>query len=104
MQMPLAARLHLALRTVLAPIRSRRRTVAAPPPGGRPYPWEGSYPPGVDWDATIEPRPLTKFLDDAVADYGDRGCISFRGKRFSYREVGDLVDRAARGFRALGVH
>ena len=102
--MPLAASLHHAIRAVLAPILARRRTDTATPPGARPYPWEDNYPPGIDWDATIEPRPLTDFLNDAVARFGDRGCISFRGKRFSYREVGDLVDRAARGFRALGVH
>lgn len=104
MQMPLGTGLQRAIRAVLAPIWARRPMVAAPLPGARPYPWEDSYPVDIDWEAAIEPRPLTACLDDAVAEFADRTFISFRGKRFRYGEVGDLVDRAARGFRALGVH
>ncbi len=48
--------------------------------------------------------PLTHLLDQAVADFGDRTCLKFRGRSFRYDEIGDLVDRAARGFRALGVN
>ena len=32
-----------------------------------PWPWQKSYPPGIDWDARIEPRPLYRLLDDAAA-------------------------------------
>jgi long-chain acyl-CoA synthetase len=42
-------------------------------------------------------------MDDAVARYGDRPCIDFMDKRYTYAQVGALVDRAARGFQALGV-
>lgn len=72
--------------------------------GARPYLWEAAYPPGVDWGAKIEPKPMTRLLDDAVAAHGDRTCIRFRGRSFSYTEVGDLVERAAQGLRALGVN
>ncbi|MEE8272431.1 MAG: long-chain fatty acid--CoA ligase, partial [Alphaproteobacteria bacterium] len=48
-------------------------------------------------------RPLFAILDDAVARFGDRPCVDFLGKRFSYREIGDLVARAARGLQAHGV-
>ncbi|MEE8272973.1 MAG: long-chain fatty acid--CoA ligase, partial [Alphaproteobacteria bacterium] len=58
-------------------------------------PWEKSYPESVDWHATIDERPLFAILDDAVARFGDRPCVDFLGKRFSYREIGDLVARAA---------
>ena len=66
-------------------------------------PWEKSYPESVDWHATIDERPLFAILDDAVARFGDRPCVDFLGKRFSYREIGDLVARAARGLQAHGV-
>ena len=48
-------------------------------------------------------RPLTAILDDAVARWPDRNCIDFLDAKWSYREIGDLVSRAAAGFRRLGV-
>lgn len=69
----------------------------------RPYPWERHYPQGLNWDAQFPVRPLTALLDDAVARFPDRVCINFRGRRYRYREIVDLVDRAASGFADLGV-
>ncbi len=65
--------------------------------------WESAYPNGIDWRTNIEPKPLTALLDDAVGTYMDKICVSFRGKRYSYGEIGALIDRAAKGLRALGV-
>ena len=67
------------------------------------YPWESSYPPEIDWHADIPVAPLYRLMDDAVARYGDRPCIDFMDKRYTYAQIGALVDRAARGFQALGV-
>jgi len=67
------------------------------------YPWLASYPPTVDWAMPIPARPLTELLDRAVARHGDKACLNFLGKRTSYRELGRLVNRAARGFQAIGV-
>ncbi|SMF67273.1 long-chain acyl-CoA synthetase [Azospirillum oryzae] len=67
------------------------------------YPWLASYPPTVDWAMPIPARPLTELLEGAVARHGDKPCLNFLGKRTSYRELGGLVDRAARGFQAIGV-
>ncbi|MDH5748200.1 MAG: long-chain fatty acid--CoA ligase [Rhodospirillales bacterium] len=39
----------------------------------------------------------------AVARYGDRPCIDFLDKIYSYDEIGELVRRAAKGFQTLGV-
>ena len=106
MQMSLARSLGRAMDAVLAPFRGlwpARPAPPAPPGEDRPFPWEASYPAGVDWNAPIERQPLTRLLDDAVAAHGDRICIKFRGRSFRYKEIGELVDRAARGFRALGV-
>jgi long-chain acyl-CoA synthetase len=66
-------------------------------------PWIGSYPAGVRWDAEIVPGPVHKILEDAVAKWPDRPAIDFMGKRISYRQLGDLADRAARGLQQLGV-
>jgi acyl-CoA synthetase (AMP-forming)/AMP-acid ligase II/esterase/lipase/1-acyl-sn-glycerol-3-phosphate acyltransferase len=69
----------------------------------RPYPWEQSYPPGLRWDAALEARSLPDLLARAVEEFADKPCLRFRGKHYTYREVGRLVDRAARGFQLLGV-
>src|SRR5260370_34909979 len=66
-------------------------------------PWINSYPSGVLWDAEIVPRPVQKILDDAVAKWPDRPAIEFMGRRITYRDLGDLVNRAAKGLQQLGV-
>ena len=48
-------------------------------------------------------NPLFAILDDTVARHGDRPAISFFGRVWTYRELGNLVERAAAGLAALGV-
>ncbi len=67
------------------------------------YPWLASYPAGVDWAAPIAPAPVHRLLEDAVARHPGRPCIDFLDKRWTYRELGRLVDRAAKGLIGLGV-
>lgn len=67
------------------------------------HPWERSYPPGVDWRIDIPERPLWAILDDARRDFPDRPALEFLGKVLTYEQLAALVDRAAQGFRALGV-
>jgi long-chain acyl-CoA synthetase len=81
---------------------------AVPPPPAdvalvRPFPWEASYPEGIDWSLEIEPKPLFSLLDDAQEAHAARPCLEFLGRRQTYREVAQLVDRAAKGFKELGV-
>jgi len=66
-------------------------------------PWLKSYPAGLAWDQVIEPQPLWRLLDDAVAAHADKPAIDFLGQRTSYRELGELVDRAALGLAGIGV-
>ena len=75
---------------------------AAPEPG-RPFPWEASYPEGVSWDIDIEARPLSAIVDEAVSSFSGRPCLEFLGKKYTYKEFGNLVARAAKGFQKLGV-
>ena len=69
----------------------------------RPFPWEASYPAGLSWDAALPARPLSDILDEAVATWPKNPCLEFLGRRYTYAEVGELVDRAARGLQDLGV-
>ena len=47
--------------------------------------------------------PATDIIEASVARWPDRPCIDFLGAKWTYREIGDLIDRAAAGFRRLGV-
>lgn len=52
---------------------------------------------------TIAPIPLPYIWDNAVKRFPERCAVDFMDKRYTYAELGDLVDRAARGFQQLGV-
>lgn len=67
------------------------------------YPWLKNYAPGVDWHAEIEKRPLPALMDESVARFGDRPCVDFLDKKFTYQQIGRMIDRAAKGFQDLGV-
>jgi long-chain acyl-CoA synthetase len=112
--LPFGADLARALGRLLRPLAPPwRRSEAAPPEAPpaveeeelltRPYPWEASYPPGVTWDIAVPARPLHALLEDAVGRFAERTCVDCLDRRFSYAEIGRLVDRAAKGFQALGV-
>jgi long-chain acyl-CoA synthetase len=72
-------------------------------PAPTPEPRPATYPPGIDWAAPLPEHPLDRLLDDAVRRFAERPCLDFLGRRYSFRAVGDLVARAAKGFRSLGV-
>ncbi|MFQ5765186.1 MAG: long-chain fatty acid--CoA ligase [Rhodospirillales bacterium] len=98
---PITTALSRSMRALLGPFR--RHDEPEPSRLTRPYPWEKSYPEGVDWGASIAPKPLYDLLDEAAVAFPDNVCIDFRNKRYRYHEVADLVRRAAKGFQALGV-
>jgi long-chain acyl-CoA synthetase len=66
-------------------------------------PWLRSYPEQVAWDAPLPTHPLDQLLDASVARFPDRPCLDFLGRKYTYREVGDLVGRAAAGLQAMGI-
>jgi long-chain acyl-CoA synthetase len=49
------------------------------------------------------PRLLTDLLDHAVEAHGAWPAIDFMGRKWTYKEIGDLSRRAARGLQDLGV-
>ncbi len=60
-------------------------------------------PPGIDWSEGIEERAVFAFMDDAAGRFVENRCIDFLGKTYTYREIGEQVNRAAKGFQHLGV-
>ena len=46
---------------------------------------------------------MPDLLDESVVKYADHICTNFRGKKLKYREIGRLVDQAAKGFQQIGV-
>ena len=67
------------------------------------HPWIRNYPDGVRWDAALPLMPVQKLLDDAVRRWPTNPAIEFMGRTLDYRELGDLVHRAAKGFQQIGV-
>lgn len=65
--------------------------------------WLTSYPENVRWDAPLPAQPVWALLEAAVAEFPDNPAIDFLGHKLSYRQLDQLVARAARGFQALGV-
>lgn len=50
-----------------------------------------------------DPQLVTDLLDYAVLEHAERPAIDFMGRGWSYRELGQMVDRAARGLQDLGL-
>lgn len=71
--------------------------------GSRQHPWIRCYPAGVRWDAPLPTMPVPQLLEDAAAAWPDHHAIDFMGRRTTYRELLQLVRRAAKGFQSLGV-
>lgn len=67
------------------------------------HPWIKSYPKGVHWDAELPLMPVQQLLDDAVKRWPDNPALEFMGRTLTYREFGELADKAAKGFQQLGV-
>lgn len=67
------------------------------------YTWLKNYPEGVVWDAKIPFCPVHHMLDRTVRLYGDRPGFNYLGKKMSWSEIGDQVNRLARGLQTIGV-
>ena len=67
------------------------------------WPWLKAYPADIDWHTRFADEPVYRMLEDSARHFGDRPCLDFLGKGYSYAEIGALVRRAAKGFAAIGV-
>jgi len=62
--------------------------------------------PAAGWTAAsfeFTARPAFALVDDAVRRFPNHPAVDFLGRRWNWREIGALVDRAAAGLQALGV-
>ncbi len=76
---------------------------AANPQIRNDYPWLRAYPKSVDWYAPLKGEPLPDMLDRTVRDFGGAVSTYFMGATMTYKEIGALVDKAAKGLQAMGV-
>lgn len=67
------------------------------------YPWQSSYPQGVEWDVIIPPKTLDALLEDTATEHPNQTCLNFFGKKQTYQEVLQLVNRAAKGLQEIGI-
>ena len=65
--------------------------------------WKKKYPEGVNWDAPIPIKPLQSIIEESVERYGEKPCLDFLGREYSYAKVGRMINHAAAGFQKLGV-
>jgi len=63
-----------------------------------------TYPPGISWSDPFEIMTVPALFEHSVERYGGRPCLDFLGRKFTYAEVGSLVERAARGLQDLGLN
>ncbi|MFD0688906.1 AMP-binding protein [Actinomadura fibrosa] len=73
------------------------------PSSQRSHAWRRWYQPGVPTEIDIPDVPVTRLLDDAAERYPRRPALLFFGRRTSYRELREAVDRFADGLHRLGV-
>ncbi|MFW9910668.1 MAG: AMP-binding protein, partial [Candidatus Thorarchaeota archaeon] len=66
-------------------------------------PWLKKYVGGTPHDISIPEGPLFAYVDKAVKEYPDNLALFYEGVRFTYRELGELIDKAAYGFSKMGV-
>ena len=55
-------------------------------------------------EGTITPVPVPELLAASVAEYGDRLALDFLGRKWTYAQLGEAVDKVAAGLQAMGVH
>lgn len=67
------------------------------------HPWLKNYPKHVRWDQEFEGKPLCSLIDDTAAQVPDNIALDFMGKTWTYGELQDQVNKAAKGFQDLGV-
>jgi long-chain acyl-CoA synthetase len=66
-------------------------------------PWLDSYAPGVPHDIDEQTTSLADLIQLSVEQYPDNVALEFFGKTTTYAELGDQIERAAEGLRALGL-
>jgi long-chain acyl-CoA synthetase len=75
----------------------------AMPNTNQQQPWVKNYQPGVPAEIDLPTESLVAMFERSVAEAGSHPAMEFFGRRTTYTELGDQVDRAAEGLHRLGV-
>ncbi len=65
--------------------------------------WHKSYSPGVKKTLDYEKRTISEALTRSAGKFPDHIALNYMGKKISYRQLNDLVNRFARALQHLGV-
>lgn len=68
-----------------------------------PRPWLANYAPGVPHELELPKGSLLDIVENSVREFPDAPALEFFGSTTSYAQLGEQIDRAAEGLRALGV-
>jgi long-chain acyl-CoA synthetase len=66
-------------------------------------PWTVNYAPGVPAEFDPPAESLTEMMESSVRRFGPKPALEFFGAVTTYRELGELIGRAAEGLRRAGV-
>ncbi|NET71255.1 MAG: long-chain fatty acid--CoA ligase [Sphaerospermopsis sp. SIO1G2] len=67
------------------------------------YPWIDHYPTEIDWYADVPVGSLYTLLERSEARFPDHIALDFKGKLYSYRELGRKVRAFAAALQEMGV-
>ncbi len=67
------------------------------------YPWSQKYPVDIDWDMDVPVSTMTKMFEDSVKKNANKPALNFMGKQLTYKELGEAVDKFAKGLQDQGV-
>lgn len=66
-------------------------------------PWYKHYVGDTPKEISIPEGPLWKQLDDAVNEFPENIALYYEGVEITYKELGELIDKAANAFSRIGV-
>ena len=73
------------------------------PKSTQPNLWDKNYPVDVNWYEPITSKPIYSLLDEAAEKFKDNNAIDFLGTKYTYKELSEQVNKAAKGFQDMGV-
>ncbi len=65
--------------------------------------WIETYPPSIEWDLNIEPKPVFSMLQKTADKFPDNAAFDFLGKKYTWSEIYDLARKFAKGLQDKGV-
>ena len=67
------------------------------------HPWLKQYPLNIDWHSQQPQKSMVDIFDQSVQKFGPKNFLSFMGKKYTYRQIGDMVDNMAKNLQDRGI-